>query len=233
MLKVLVCDDEKKILNSLSEKINQTFISKDMEIEIFQTTSGAEALEYIKSNVVDVIFLDIDMPILSGMDIAGKLLNEDYKGLLIFVTSHDSLVYSSFKYHPFGFIRKSHFDEEIEETIMRIIDEMARKDCTFSYKTNDGTYRTSISDILYFESESNYINIHFLDRVHKFRGTISQLETSLEENGFIRVQKGYLVNQQHIEILRKDEIVMSDNTIISISRANKDNIQEKIMRYMR
>ncbi|MBQ3545679.1 MAG: response regulator transcription factor [Lachnospiraceae bacterium] len=233
MIKIVVCDDEKKILNTLSEKISQTFLNKDMEIEIFETTSPTEALEYIKSNVVDVVFLDIDMPILSGMDIAESLLNEEYKGLLIFVTSHDSLVYSSFKYHPFGFIRKSYFDDEIEEVISRIIDEISHRDCIFTYKTNDGIYRVNISEIVYFESESNYLLIHLTDKVHKFRGTMSQLEMELSENGFIRVQKGFLVNQKYIEIIRKDEIVMSDNTIISISRTNKEVIKEKIMRYMR
>ena len=233
MIKIVVCDDEKKILNTLSEKISQTFLNKDMQIEIFETTSPTEALEYIKSNVVDVVFLDIDMPILSGMDIAEGLLNEEYKGLLIFVTSHDSLVYSSFKYHPFGFIRKSYFDDEIEEVISRIIDEISHIDCIFTYKTNDGIYRVNISEILYFESESNYLLIHLIDKVHKFRGTMSQLEMELSENGFIRVQKGFLVNQKYIEIIRKDEIVMSDNTIISISRTNKEVIKEKIMRYMR
>ena len=175
MIKIVVCDDEKKILNTLSEKISQTFLNKDMEIRIFETTSPTKALEYIKSNVVDVVFLDIDMPILSGMDIAESLLNEEYKGLLIFVTSHDSLVYSSFKYHPFGFIRKSYFDDEIEEVISRIIDEMSHRDCIFTYKTNDGIYRVNISEILYFESESNYLLIHLIDKVHKFRGTMSQL----------------------------------------------------------
>lgn len=233
MLKIVVCDDEKKILNTLSEKIKQIFFYKDIETEIFETASPIEALEYIKSNVVDVVFLDIDMPILSGMDIAENLLNEEYKGLLIFVTSHDSLVYSSFKYHPFGFIRKSYFDNEIEEVIIRIIDEISHRDCIFSYKTNDGMYRVNVSEILYFESESNYLLIHLTDKVHKFRGTMSQLEMELSKNGFIRVQKGYLVNQKYIEILRKDEIVMSDNTIISISRTNKEVIKEKIMRYMR
>ena len=187
----------------------------------------------LEAFVVDVVFLDIDMPILRGMDIAESLLNEEYKGLLIFVTSHDSLVYSSFKYHPFGFIRKSYFDDEIEEVISRIIDEISHRDCIFTYKTNDGIYRVNISEILYFESESNYLLIHLTDKVHKFRSTMSQLEMELSENGFIRIQKGFLVNQKYIEIIRKDEIVMSDNTIISISRTNKEVIKEKIMRYMR
>lgn len=233
MLNIVICDDEKKILNDLSEKIKETFMNKSMEIDIFQTTSPTETLQYIESNVVDVIFLDIDMPILSGMDIAEKLLNENYKGLLIFVTSHDSLVYDSFKYRPFGFIRKRHFDDEIEETVVRVIDEMAHREYTFTFKTSDGTYRVNVSDIFYFESDSNYIIMHMLERLHKFRETISRLEAELCEKGFIRVHKGYLVNQQHISILRKDEIVMSDNTILPISRANKEMVKEKIMRYMR
>lgn len=236
MLNIVICDDEKKILNDLSEKIKETFMDKNTEIDIFQTTSPTETLQYIESNVVDVIFLDIDMPILNGMDIAEKLLNENYKGLLIFVTSHDSLVYGSFKYHPFGFIRKRYFEEEIEETADRVIEEMAHKDSTFTYKTSNGTYRVNISDVIYFESESNYIVIHLSEKyenTYKFRETMSKLEAGLCEKGFIRVHKGYLVNQQHISILRKDEIVMSDNTIIPISRVNKDIVKEKIMRYMR
>lgn len=233
MLNIVICDDEKKILNDLSEKIKETFMNKSMEIDIFQTTSPTETLQYIESNVVDVIFLDIDMPILSGMDIAEKLLNENYKGLLIFVTSHDSLVYGSFKYHPFGFIRKRYFEEEIDETADRVIEEMAHRDSKFTYKTSNGTYRVNVSDIIYFESESNYIVIHLSENTHKFRETMSKLEAGLCGKGFIRVHKGYLVNQQHICILRKDEIVMSDNTILPISRANKEMVKEKIMRYMR
>lgn len=233
MLNIVICDDERKILNDLSEKIKETFMNKNMEIDIFQTTSPTETLYYMESNVVDVIFLDIDMPILSGMDIAEKLLNENYKGLLIFVTSHDSLVYGSFKYHPFGFIRKRYFEAEIDETADRVIEEMAHRDFIFTYKTSSGTYRVNISDIIYFESESNYIVIHLSEDTHKFRETMSNLEAGLCEKGFIRVHKGYLINQQHINVLRKDEIVMSDNTIIPISRANKDIVKQKIMRYMR
>ena len=102
-MKIYICDDEPKILSDISSKVKDTLSGFD----ISEFTSGKSLLEAIAENSCDILLLDIDMPEISGLDIAKELAMMTEKPLLVFVTSHDELVYDSFKFHPFGFVRKS------------------------------------------------------------------------------------------------------------------------------
>ena len=77
MIKVAFCDDEAKILEDLSVKIKKEFEKINCEIDLYTTESSFMLLEYLQSTPVDIIFLDIDMPAISGMDIAEALLNSE------------------------------------------------------------------------------------------------------------------------------------------------------------
>lgn len=232
MLKIAICDDEPKILDELALKIESVFSSEE-KTYIYKTNNPFDLLEHLNENQVDVLFLDIDMPKISGMDIAEKLINDNSDTLLVFVTSHDALVYKSFRYHPFSFIRKSHFDEEITSVAKSIIEEFNKSSEFFSFKTVDGMYRIVISDILYFESDSNYLNLHTHKEDYRFRGTLSSLERELSSKGFIRTHKGFLVNQQHIYAVKGDDIILCNNKLLPIGRTNKESVKHAIMRYMR
>lgn len=233
MIQIAVCDDEKQVLNEISSKAQNVFEDINCPTEMFKTDNPFKLLEHLKSNDVDVLFLDIDMPSLSGMDIAQFLMDNEIKTLLIFVTSHDALVYQSFKYHPFGFIRKSHFDEEIGTVVKGLVVELQKKSEYFIFKNNEGFFKVLFSDILYFESESNYINLHCIDKQYRFRSTITSLEQELSSKGFIRTHKGFLVNQQHIFAIKGDDIELSDKKLLPIGRTNRDSIKKTILRYMR
>ena len=233
MIKVAFCDDEAKILEDLSVKIKKEFEKINCEIDLYTTESSFMLLEYLQSTPVDIIFLDIDMPAISGMDIAEALLNSDIKTLLVFVTGQDALVYKSFKYHPFGFIRKTYFDEEITGVVKSLAEEIQKSTDTFLFKTGDGVNRIKLKDILYFESESNYLNMHTKDTVYKFRSTLSAIEKELSAKGFIRTHKGFLVNQEHIFSVKSENVVLGNNTVLPIGRTNRDVIKARIMRYMR
>lgn len=233
MVKVAFCDDEAKILEDLSVKIKSEFENLSCKIDLYTTENSIELLEYLKNYPVDILFLDIDMPTISGMEIAQTLLNSEIKTLLVFVTGQDALVYKSFKYHPFGFIRKTYFDEEISGIVKSLVEEMQKSSDTFLFKTNDGFNRIKLRDILYFESESNYINLHTKESVYKFRSTVSAIEKELSTKGFIRTHKGFLVNQEHIFSVKSENVVLSNNVVLPIGRTNRDVIKARIMRYMR
>lgn len=233
MIKVAFCDDETKILEDLSVKIKKEFEKINCEIDLYTTENSIRLLEYLKSCPVDILFLDIDMPTISGMDIAEALLNSKIKTLLVFVTGQDALVYKSFKYHPLGFIRKAFFDDEITGVVKGLVEEIQKSSDTFLFKTNDGFNRIKLKDILYFESESNYLNLHTANTVCKFRSTLSAIEKELSAKGFIRTHKGFLVNQEHIFSVKSENIVLSNNVVLPIGRTNRDVIKARIMRYMR
>lgn len=233
MIQIAICDDEKKVLDEIAHKVCDTFRRLNCRMEFFQTDDPFALTEHIKSSKPDVLFLDIDMPRLSGMDIAQFLIDSGADTLLVFVTSHDALVYSSFRYHPFGFIRKSHFDEEIPLVAESIISELQKKTECFTFRTTEGIFKVKYADILYFESESNYINLHCTDKVFRFRGTVASLESELSPRGFIRMHKGFLVNQQHIFAMQGDEIRLINEELLPIGRTNRENVRKTILRYMR
>ena len=233
MIQIAVCDDEKKVLDDISGKVRNAFAEINCPAEIFQTDNPFELVEHIKNTAIDVLFLDIDMPSLSGMDIAQFLMDSNTNILLVFVTSHDTLVYQSFRYHPFGFIRKNHFDEEIGTVVTGIVDELQKRNEYFSFKTNEGFFKVLFEDILYFESESNYINLYCTDNQFRFRSTITSLEKELSAKGFIRTHKGFLVNQQHIFAIKGDNIELSNKQLLPIGRTNRESVKKTILRYMR
>lgn len=233
MIQIAVCDDEKRVLDEICNKVQNAFADINCPAEIFKTHKPFELVEHIKKNTIDVLFLDIDMPSLSGMDIAQFLMDSGANTLLVFVTSHDALVYQSFRYHPFGFIRKSHLDEEIDSVVKSVVGEWQKRNEHFGFKTNEGFFKVPFADILYFESESNYINLYCIDNQFKFRGTITSLENELSTKGFIRTHKGFLVNQQHIFAIKGDDIKLSNNQLLPIGRTNRESVKKKILRYMR
>ena len=95
MITAAVCDDEESILTYMSEKIRSEFGALNVEADLFSASDPFLLLEKVKTEPPEVLFLDIDMPKLGGMEIARYITENDIRTLLVFVTSHDALVYKS------------------------------------------------------------------------------------------------------------------------------------------
>lgn len=233
MITAAVCDDEEGILDYMSEKIKAELGRLNAETELFSASDPFVLLERVKTEPPDVLFLDIDMPKLGGMDIARYITENNIGTLLVFVTSHDALVYESFQYRPFAFVRKSCFDNEIGAVLERLTAELQKSGDSFSFKTGSGLFRIKLCDILYFESDGNYIELHSTDDTYKFRGTIASVESELTGKSFIRIHKGFIVNLSHVFALRGDDLKLDSGDILPIGRSNKETIKRALMRYMR
>lgn len=233
MYNIAICDDEIKTLEYISNAIENEFSIRKIEGKYFSTSYPEELLEIIDKEEIDVLFLDIDMPKISGMDIGEYLLNNEKDIILIFVTSHDALVYESFKYHPFGFIRKSHFKEEISQVIESIYIKLQEKKDYISIKINNEIIKIKLSDILYFEGESNYVNLYTKKEKYRYRETLSNLENKLANKGFLRVHKGYLISEKQVFLIKAKEVKLYDGSLIPIGRSYSESTKKELMKLMR
>ena len=236
MYKIAICDDEEKILNDLHKKIENSFLSREIEAEYFCTNDSKEMLEHLKNEAVDVLFLDIDMPHLTGMDIAAYLKENMPEVLFVFVTGQEALVYKSFAYRPFGFMRKTHIDEELEEMVLRIKDELKEKRQELTITKGQEVIRLSKQDIIYLEAEGNYLNISTRQEMLKVRDTMTNMENELKDNGFVRCHKGYLINAHHIAKMKGAQIELygkNENYIVPIGRSYEKDVKIKILELMR
>lgn len=233
MYNIAICDDEPKILKDLSDAIKAEFSKFKIVAEYYVTQDAGELLEYMDKIKVDILFIDIDMPKHSGMEIANYMLNHSHRGLLIFVTNHDELVYESFQYHPFGFIRKSYFMSEIEQVVSGALKVLSERQDTISIKVNGEVIRIKVFDIMYLEAQLNYVNIFTVSNVYHYRESLGTFENQLSPKGFIRIHKGFLVNQQFVHAIRYDEVELSNGGLLPIGRTNRENVRKILMKYMR
>lgn len=228
-MQIYICDDELQILNNLTEKMKK--LMPDDTVTSF--SSPNELLKELQNATSDVLFLDIDMPEISGMDIAQQLNKMEHKPLLVFVTSHDELVYESLQYHPFGFIRKNFFDAEIKKVLVDCKKELGSRELRFHFRMANQDVVIMLADILYFEADGNYLNVHTLSEEYRFRSTVTAVENSLSDKGFIRVHKGFLVNQAAVKVMGKDELEIINGTVIPIGKSYLETAKQQLLKSMR
>lgn len=228
MQTIYICDDEPKILSDISSTVRATL----PEVEVSNFSSGNELLEAIGKNTCDILLLDIDMPEISGLDIAARLTVLEDKPLLVFVTSHDELVYDSFQFHPFGFVRKSYMDKELTRILADCVAELNSRDKHFCFHTASADVKLPLDEILYFEADGNYLKLFAKGGEYRFRDTLSAVENTLSGSGFIRTHKGFLVNQSAVRTLSYDEAELIGGVKIPIGRSYSESAKKQLMRYM-
>lgn len=232
MIRVIICDDELNILSQIAEIVESKLADKQIVCDLQSISDARILLEELKANPIDILFLDIDMPYYSGMDIASYISENNLPIVLIFVTSHDELVYKTFAYKPFGFLRKSHIAEEIDELVDRLSKELEFRKQELVITKAGEIVKVPLCDISYIESEGNYLNIRVGEEIIRHRETMSNMENELKGKDFIRCHKGYLVNVNCIEKMKMSELVVkcgNEDAILPVGRSYEKDVKKKIM----
>ena len=236
MYHIVICDDEKEILDDILRKVRNCFDENDILTRYTGFDDSRKLMECIQSEKIDVLFLDIDMPYHNGMDIAGYINEQGLKTILIFITSHDALVYQTFAYRPFGFIRKTYIDQEIDELVKRVSRELLENKHELVFRKGQELIRVLIKDIIYIEAEKNYLMIRTCDEMIRIRETMTNALNELQCKGFIRCHKGYLVNADYIEKLRNSEVLLragDESIALPVGRSYEKEVRKKILEMLR
>ena len=231
-MKIAVCDDESKILEEIT-----TFIQKEFPLNKTEAFSdGQTFLSSLKASTgrePDVLLIDIDMPGMNGMEVAAALAQEKAQTLIVFVTAHDELVYDSFKYHPFAFVRKKYLEVELRAVLKDCQKEIDSRSKRFVFQNASQTINLAQSEILYFEGQANYLAIHTTGDEYRMRSTMTAVEKELGNSGFLRIHKGFLVNLAHIKILKSENLELDNGELLPIGKSYSDEAKKSILRFMR
>lgn len=237
MLTILICDDEKSFVDSLCLKIRD-IISKggycDLQYEFKLTNDSTVALDYCINNSVDIAFLDIDMPGINGFDVA-TVLNERQKATkLIFVSNFDHFVYTSLKFKPFRFIRKSVVDKELKEALDSALHKIFIDNGFLILSNKYFNEKILYSDILYIESKGNYVEITTVDEEkYLHRTTLGLLYEDLKNYDFIRIHSGFIVSMSKIKFLKSDTVELKNGTTLKVSRKYVNEVKDRFYKYLR
>lgn len=239
-MRIAVCDDNKAAAEAIAEAVRRRISEFTDNFNLFVFNDGTELLAAHSIEPINIIFLDIDMPKMSGFD-AAKLLREKYSNsYIIFVTSYSELVYDSFEFQPFNFIRKNSplpLETAVDEVVQKLMRHMKQtKKVTLEDKM--GKYSVYIHDIVYLESIKHYVNFFILDWKEpiKLRGNLSDYERFYSDYDFVKSHKSFIVNLRHIALVnnRQNEIILRGRQItLPISRTFRNDFNEKYELYLR
>ena len=233
-MNIAVCDDESKILEEIT-----SFIQKEFPLNKTEAFSDGQtflsSLKVSTGREPDVLLIDIDMPGMNGMEVAAALAQEKAQTLIVFVTAHDELVYDSFKYHPFAFVRKKYLETELRAVLKDCQMEIDSRSKRFVFQNGGQTINLAQSEILYFEGQANYLAIHTTTAGGEFRmrSTMAAIEEELKNKGFLRIHKGFLVNLEHVKILKTENLELDNGELLPIGKSYSDEAKKSILRYMR
>ena len=172
------------------------------------------------------------MPDQDGFSVANELMKMRTKPLIIFLSSLDHLVYQSFAFQPFWFLRKTHL-EDLPMVLEKMTKVINNTKVHYTATINGSNISIPISEIFYFESEGHYIIAHRNGSKLRYKARISDIERELSRYFFVRCHVGYLVNCRFIQICSRTTLTLTTGQVIPVSRAQAAETQSAFMTYMR
>ncbi len=231
---VIIVDDE-----YLAQKLLQDYVSKMDTLQLVATCSNAfEAMNALKNNQVDIMFLDIQMPDLTGLELVKSL---EHKPSIIFTTAYSEYAVDAFNLSvvdyllkPFDFPRfvqavnkaigaelpKTKVDELPHDTISRSND-------FITVKADYKLYKINYDDLLFIEGQHEYVTFHTTQRRITALFALKDLEEILPKDKFVRVHKSYIVSFKQIQDLDKSDVTVA-GTKIPVGASYRDELLARL-----
>ncbi len=216
----------------VSRSLLAYLISHYPELELVgEFDNSSSALEAYQKKPVDLLFLDINLGEISGIDLAGKLDGEPF---VIFTTAHREFAPEAFNLNAADYlvkpIEKARFDQAIEK--LKKLMEARRiadvKDSTIFIKDSRGMIKLNVNEINYIEALGDYLKIHVDERFYTMLGTMKEMDQKMKPFGFLRVHRSYLVNLRHITSTGSNFVMLGKDKI-RVSESNKADLQAAII----
>ena len=236
MLRIGICDDQLNARDALRFELEKILRDKSEQI-VYEFSTGASAVRWLEKHPgeIDLLFLDVEMDGISGMDAAAQIRNFDKEICLVFVTGYTDYVFDGYKVNALDYVIKPASAKKLLDVLKRVREQLSDKyDKTFSFKNPEGTYRLPLSNIAYFYSDNRKVNIVCTSRErslsYSFYGKLDEVEAKLS-HAFVRIHQRYLVNPAHVERIGSENITIA-GACLPMSRALKESAAVKLAKAM-
>ncbi len=241
-VRAIIVDDE-----PLSREIIKEFLTAFTDIQLIsECGNGYEAIKAVAEQKPDLLFLDIQMPKLSGFDVL-ELIDEPVN--VIFISAFDQYAIKAFEVHAFDYllkpVKRERFDEAVSRALSNLRAQTPQKTTPGRrIQTDDKSFLTRVlikdrSDIRiipvdnidYIEAQDDYVCIHAKKEKYLKNQRLSEMEATLDPANFVRVHRSYIVNIERlskIDLMTKDNrvAILKDGTTIPVSRSGYERLKE-------
>lgn len=224
IMRIAICDDEKYYQNYLAQNIETYLNQKSISFNIQFYQSGEELLNQSEIHLLyDVIFLDINMQGIDGIQTAKRIREQSTSTIIVFVTAYVSYALEGYSVEPIRYLVKntSQFDSAIIECMDAIRRRIYLREETQKFQFREGMREVSLNNIIYIESDLHKIYMVIKEEVVKkytMYGKLNDLEAQLDTSRFIRIHQSFIVNICHIDSIKNYQMKLDTQEILPISK---------------
>lgn len=231
MLRIGICDDEKKAREALEFCLLALLHEKDNDLSIQEFSNGEEVLSFIVKHPgeLDILFLDIEMPGLNGMETAKRIRKKDLELILIFVTGYGDYVFQGYQVDALDYVMKPVKRDKLSRVLKRALGKLhLMENEVFLIQSKEGMFRIPKRQILYFYSDRRKVTAVTRGREYSYYGKLDEAENELG-NGFVRIHQRYLVQAQAVDHVEDGQVVLGEARL-PISRSYR---QEAMLAFVK
>ena len=235
MVRIAVCDDESEFAERVEKMILEECKRQGVAVEIaVYTDSGMLDYDIGEKKYFDMLFLDIEMPGIDGMKLAGRLKEFLPQALVSFITSHTGYAVKAFELSVFRYIPKSELAECLPLALsdgLRILS-WKDKEC-YVVETARRIEKVPVSDILYLYKEKKYSVLVLETEEIQVRKSLGQVKMELNREEFLQIERGYLVNLFYVNKMVDGEVFLKNGVALPVSQSHRREVKEAIGNFFR
>jgi len=237
-LTCLIVDDE-----YLARGLIREYLSRHKDIEVIgECENGADAVTFILEKQPDLVFLDMQMPLLNGLDVLAKTGRQQG---VIFSTAYDEYAVTAFDKNAVDYLLKPYSQERFDKAITKARSKIIMADSSIAnllsekhlylerltVKDRGHTYVIPVQEITHVQAEDDYIQIYYQNRFLLKTQTLSELEKQLDPAVFVRIHRSILINLKYLDKLvrsPKDEVILKNGVSLGVSKSGLEKLKEKL-----
>ncbi len=230
MIKALIIDDE-----PLAHEIIKTYIAEVEDVEIIgQCYSAQDALEFLKLNQVDLLFTDIEMPVISGLDFLSMLKT---KPCIIITSAYEEYALESYNFDVTDYLLKPYRFDRFEQALAKVRGRLSQENSTHKSEDNDTSVsssllikvdnkhvRVTLEDIHHLEAYGNYVKVWLSDTYLLTTGSLISFEKNLPGDHFVRIHKSFIANKTAIDFIEDDTVIFKNKLRLPIGKTHRKNL---------
>ena len=230
-MKFAIVDDEKKATDLIETYIARFMTENHFEIQTSVFHNPENFLEaYTKD--YDLVFLDVEMPGLNGIETAKELRRMDGNVVIMFITNMAQYAIHGYEVEAVDYVLKPLSYADFAMKVQKALRYIARnEDANVKLCTKDGMIHLAVSDIYYIEVRSHYLIYHTTREEYMVRGVMKETEEQFSKYHFARCSHGYLINLKYVQSVNGNIVTVAGEEI-TLSRSKKNDFMEAFARYI-